>query len=417
MRIALVTQYFWPETFSINELVQSLVAQGHTVEVFTGKPNYPDGDVFPGYSASGVTEDVFDQTVPVHRVPLRPRGQGGAKNLILNYLSFVFNGIRYFPKQAKGKEFDVIFVFTLSPITSVIPAIYLKWKLKTHLAIWVLDLWPESLEATGFIKNCWVLKGVGLLVRAIYSCADTILVQSHAFIGAVGRYAQHQKISYYANSHIDMDQRAPATTTVPADLLAELDNNFCLVFTGNLGTAQAVETLVDAAAKLAHLPDFRMVLVGSGSMSGWLQERKQTQGLSNLILAGRFPSEEMPQFLFRASGLLVSLKQAQIFAQTVPAKVQSYLAAGRPIIASLDGEGARVVLEAKAGFACPAEDVDGLVEAIEHLYHLPVGQRAELGRSGRAYFLRNFETNAQAAKLVEILQNRLAKVSKEKSYE
>lgn len=407
MKIALVTQYFWPESFSINDLVASLAEQGHTVEVFTGKPNYPDGRVFDGYAAEGCLQESFRDNVPVHRAPLRPRGISGAKNLLLNYLSFVFNGLRYFPRQAKGKSFDVVFVFTLSPITSVVPAIYLKWKLKTHLAIWVLDLWPESLSATGFIKNKLVLSLVGLMVRGIYACTDTILVQSRAFVGTVSRYANSDKIFYYPNSSNDVSAVPALDTTIPSELLALLDNNFCVVFTGNLGTAQAVETLLAAAARVSHLPGFKLVLVGSGSMSTWLEQKKSELGLENLVLAGRFPANEMPQFLHRAKGLIVSLKRADIFAQTVPAKIQSYLAAGRPIIASLDGEGARVVSEAGAGMACPAEDVDGLVACLERLYSMSDIQRETLGKAGRAYFLEHFETSKQAQNLVEILQARI----------
>lgn len=407
MKIALVTQYFWPESFSINDLVKTLVEQGHTVEVFTGKPNYPEGKVFQGYAAAGCSQDSYGPGIKINRVPLRPRGLGGAKNLLFNYLSFVFNGLRYFPKQSKGKDFDVIFVFTLSPITSVIPAIYLKWRLKKHLAIWVLDLWPESLQATGFIQNKAVLAAVGWLVRAIYAAADTILVQSQAFVSAVSRYADADKIIYYANSYKDTPWAQDAPTKIPLDVLGMLDSHFCLVFAGNLGTAQAVETMVAAARRLRHLPDFRLVLVGSGSMSGWLQQQKQEGGLDNVVLAGRYPADEMPQFFSRAQALLVSLKRAEIFAQTVPAKVQSYLAAGRPIIASLDGEGARVVQDAGAGLACPAEDVDGLVRCIENLYNMPASGRQAMGRAGRDYFLENFGVAKQASRLVDILQRRI----------
>lgn len=407
MNIALVTQYFWPESFSINDLVSSLVEQGHTVEVFTGKPNYPDGKVFEGYTAEGCLQESFGDNVIVHRVPLRPRGNSGGKGLFLNYLSFVFNGLRFFPAQAKDKSFDVILVFTLSPITSVVPAIYLKRKLKTHLAIWVLDLWPESLSATGFIKNKLMLSIVGLMVRSIYACTDTILVQSRAFVGAVSRYANPDKIFYYPNSSADVSLSPAKETTVPSELLALLDHSFCAVFTGNLGTAQAVETLLAAAVRLKHLSGFKLVLVGSGSMSGWLQQKKNELGLSNLVLAGRFPANEMPQFLHRAKGLVVSLKRADVFAQTVPAKIQSYLAAARPIIAAIDGEGARVVSESGAGLTCPAEDAEQLASCFEQLYRMSDAQRASLGEAGRLYFLEHFETSKQARNLVEILQSRI----------
>lgn len=404
LKIALVTQYFWPESFSINDLVESLVAQGHTVEVFTGKPNYPEGNIFPGYQAEGASEDLFAGTVPVHRAPLRPRGPGGASNLVRNYLSFVWNGLRHFPRQAKGKSFDVIFVFSLSPITAAIPAIYLKWRLRKPMAMWVLDLWPESLSATGFIKNKFILAGIGLMVRAIYASAGLIMVQSRPFIDAVARYANRNKLVYYPNCSRDMPLALPAETQVPRALLDELEAKFCVLFAGNLGTAQAVETLMAAAGQLKHLPDVRLVLVGSGSMSGWLAEEKQRLGLDNVILAGRYPANEMPQFLSRAQGLIVSLKRSETYAQTVPAKIQSYLSAGRPVIASIDGEGARVVEEAGAGLICPAEDATRLAQCIEQLHDMPPEARASMGAKGRAYFLEHFELNKQAERLAELLQ-------------
>lgn len=408
MKILLVSQYFWPESFIINDLVRSLVNQGHTVQIVTGKPNYPEGKIFQGYTAEGCVNELFEHHVPVHRVPLRPRGAGGAKNLLLNYLTFVLSGLWFFPRAVKGCSFDVIFVFAPSPITSVVPAIYLKWRLKSHLAVWVQDLWPESLSATGFIRNRLALHLVGWLVRAIYACTDTLLVQSKAFRAPVARYAREDKILYYPNSHQDSPLQPATCTQVPAELLAQLEQNFCLVFAGNLGTAQSVETLVQAAERLRHLPSCKLVLVGSGSMLGWVEEQKSLRDLDNLILAGRFPPSEMPQFFSRAAALLVTLKREEIFAYTIPSKVQAYLAAGRPVIAALDGEGARVIEEAGAGLSCPAEDSAGLARCIEQLFHMPAAEREKFGKSGREYFLANFEMTRQSQRLVEILQNRIS---------
>ncbi|SDT46297.1 glycosyltransferase family 4 protein [Pseudomonas prosekii] len=406
MRVLVVSQYFWPESFIINDLVKNLSAQGHVVKVLTGKPNYPDGVVFDGYSASGYQEENYESSVSVCRAPLRPRGSSGAKNLLLNYLSFIVNGLRFYPGAVKVDRFDAIFVFAPSPITSIIPAIYLKWKLKSHLAVWVQDLWPESLSATGFIKNKAALHVVGWMVKGIYAFVDTLLVQSRAFREPVARYADAGKIVYYPNSYQDF---APSTEEprIPAPLLEELDNHFCLVFAGNLGTAQSVETLVDVADKLRHLFGLRIVLVGSGSMSNWIESQKQSRGLENLILAGRFPVTEMPHFFNRAAGLLVTLKQDEAFSYTIPSKVQAYLAAGRPIIAALDGEGARVIQEARAGLTSPAQDAEGMAKSIEQFFHMSSDERESLGQSGRAYYLEHFEMERQSQRLVEILSSRI----------
>lgn len=407
MKILVVSQYFWPESFVINDLVETLAIQGHELEVLTGKPNYPDGVVFAGYNVEGLDDEQFRAGVRVRRVPLRPRGVGGAKNLSLNYCSFVWNGLRHFSRLVKGGRYDVIFVFAPSPIFAAIPAIWLKWRTKTHLAIWIQDLWPESLSATGFVQDPFVLRVVGFVVRAIYACADTLLIQSHAFRRAVATYAREDKIVYYPNSYRDGVLLSDGGAKIPEALLALLDENFCLLFAGNLGTAQSLETIVGAAERLRHLSKIRFVVVGSGSMQGWLEAQKREKMLDNLILAGRFSPADMPDIFRRAAGLIVTLKQERIFSFTIPSKIQAYLAAGRPLVGALDGEGARVILDAKAGLASPAEDVAGLTENIEKLFRMSNEERARLGEAARTYYLQNFEMEHQARRLVEIFVQRI----------
>ncbi|MFC3940608.1 glycosyltransferase WbuB [Pseudomonas gingeri NCPPB 3146 = LMG 5327] len=402
MKLLIFSQYFSPESFIINDIVRTLVAQGHEVVVATGKPNYPDGKIFPGFRAWGCQHDRFLETVDVLRVPLWPRGEGGAMNMLLNYLLFVITGLLFFPWLLRKREFDAILVFAPSPITQAIPAIALKWLKKAHLALWVQDLWPESLAATGFVKNRHLLRGVGWMVRGIYAACDQLLVQSHAFIEPVAGYASRNKIVYYPNS---VDVHTPKVTVpVPCELSAVLESRFCVVFAGNLGTAQALGTLLQAAMQLRDDKDICLVLVGSGSRLDWLREQKQAHGLDNLVLPGRFPVEAMPGIFARSSALLVSLNDERIFAQTIPSKIQSYLAAGRPIIACLNGEGARIVEEAGAGLSSPAEQVLPLVATIRKMHDLDDAERDAMGRSGRDYFDRHFEMGRQTARLVELLK-------------
>lgn len=393
----------------INDLVLKIKEQGHSVTVFTGKPNYPDGDVYSGYVSAGVQEELYGEAIPVYRVPLRPRKKGGAKNLILNYLSFVFSGIRHAFRFSKNKEVDMIFVFAISPITAAIPAIFLKWLTKSHLTIWVQDLWPESVEATGFIKNRFLLRCVSILVRGIYYFSDTLLAQSKAFIPHISRLAHQSKIDYYPNSVIDNFSAKEVSSTIPQDLVHLLETQFCVVFAGNIGTAQAVETLVKAAELLKGISDLKLILVGSGSKSDWIRQQIQENKMDNLVLAGRYPSSEMPFIFSRASCLLVSLKRDEIFTYTIPYKVQSYLASGKPILASLDGEGARVINEAEAGLTSPAEDAEKLARNIKHLYHLPAAELDKMGKSGRAYFLEHFEMGSQSQRLIEIFADRISR--------
>lgn len=401
MRILILSQYFWPESFIINDVVRTLSEQGHEVTVATGKPNYPDGKVFDGYRAWGTQRERYLDRVDVVRVPLWPRGEGGAKNLILNYLSFALAGLVCLPWLLRKREFDAILVFAPSPVTQVAPAILLKWLKKAKLALWVQDLWPESLSATGFVRNPKVLRAVGWMVRALYRPCDLLLVQSRAFIEPVARYADPGKIHYYPNS---MSAHAPgAAVPIPNELRDLLQSKFCVVFAGNLGTAQALETLVQAAVHLRDDPQIRLVLVGSGSRLGWLKAQQQALGLDNLVLPGRFPSEAMPEIFEQSAALLVSLAGEEIFAQTIPSKIQAYLAAGRPVIACLNGEGARVVSEARAGLSSPAEKVLPLVANIRCMKALGETQRAAMGRSGKAYFDAHFEMAQQVGILVKHL--------------
>jgi len=411
MNLLLVTQYFWPETFIINALAIKLSKQGNSIVVLTGKPNYPTGIVFPGYQEAGVQRELLSGNIEVLRAPLRPRGDGGAKGLFFNYLSFVWSGLRYFPKFVKDRQFDAILVFAISPITSAIPAIPLKWRKKTHLAIWVLDLWPESLVATGFLRNRFGLKLVGWIVRGIYYFADTILIQSQAFHAPVARYTKEDKIVYYPNS-IDRGMFDDAgATPLPDELIHTLETYFCVVFAGNVGKAQAVETMVETCSRLKDLVRCRLIVVGSGSMLEWVRAEKVKRGLENLVLPGSFPMNTMSQIYARAAGLLVMLKDEEIFSYTVPGKVQAYMAAGKPIIAALNGEGARIVNEAKAGLTCPAEDPESLAQRIRELYGMSEMVRKQMGASGQAYFLKHYDMDHQARHLIKILECRISRAN------
>lgn len=405
MRILIVSQYFWPENFIISDFVRKLAERGHEVVVATGKPNYPDGRVFPGYRAGGMARERFLDKVDVVRVPIWPRGRGGGVNLSLNYLSFVFSGLVCFPWLLRARSFDAIVVFAPSPITQVIPAILLKWLKRAHLAVWVQDMWPESLAATGFIRNAGVLKAVGGLVRWIYARSDTLLLQSRAFQSPTARYADPEKLVYFPNS-VDPDVAPGVPEALPEELSGLLAGRFCVVFAGNLGKAQAVETVVQAAVLLQDQPDICLVLVGSGSMLDWVQGQKALLKLDNLALPGRFPAESMSELFRKASALLVTLKSGGVLAHTVPSKIQAYLAAGRPIVAALQGEGGKVVKEAGAGMVCEPEDAQALADCIRGMHALPLSARDAMGQNGRAWFDGNFDMNRQVERLVEILQAR-----------
>lgn len=400
MRILVVSQYFWPETFRTNEVVQSLRGLGHQVEVLTGQPNYPDGVLQPGYSAASLHTQIHEGLM-IHRVPLVPRGQGSALRLILNYLSFIVSASVFGPWLLRGRRCDVILIFGLSPILQVIPAIWLARIKGARLVTWVQDLWPESLSATGFVRSQKLLRAVAAVVRWIYRKNDLLLVQSRAFVVPVVTMAGGTPVVYHPNpgelafSMPDIGKVSPL----------QLEPGFNVVFAGNLGTVQALDTLLAAAQILRNEEDVRFVLVGSGSRSAWLQQEVIRLGLDNVKMPGRFPPADMPGILAQASAVLVSLVKDPIISQTVPSKVQAYLAAGKPIIASLDGEGARVVIEAGAGLACPAEDAQALADAVLQLRAALPEDLQKMAQRGLDYYQQNFEPTILAKRLALILSD------------
>lgn len=400
MKVLLWSQYFWPENFRINSLAVSLQNEGVDVTVLTGKPNYPEGKIFPGYRVCGIQREQFEGAEVV-RIPLAPRGKGSPFRLAINYLSFIVSGYVLAPFALRGRDFDLVFVYTPSPLLQTLPAILLSWLKSAPLVVWVQDLWPESLSATGHVRNRWIIRGVKALVRHIYRHADSILIQSEAFREPVARLTDDpQKIRYYPNSSDEIDCGTAKTGTCPG-VAADMKKTFSIVFAGNIGTAQAMETVVGAAEMLQSRPGIEFYIVGSGSQSEWLAQEISRKRLNNIHLTGRFPYTDMPGIFAAASALLVILKDSPCLAATTPSKLQAYLAAGKPIIASLNGEGARIVKEAEAGMACPAEDAGALAETVLKLYEMTPGERARLGENGRRYFFEHFEATRLARELIE----------------
>ncbi|NVK33292.1 MAG: glycosyltransferase family 4 protein [Rhodobacteraceae bacterium] len=395
MRVLILSQYFWPESFRINEIAQALSAKGVFVEVLTGKPNYPAGKIFEGYRAFGCSQDI-EQSLLVHRVPLLPRGKG-ALGLFLNYLSFILFGILFAPWLLRRKKFDAIFVFAPSPILQAIPAIWLSRLKKTPVLLWVQDLWPESLSATGYVTNQRVLRMVGSVVGWIYRNVDLILAQSRNFIPRIRQNSGSTEISYLPNPFLETEQTDKQHTYSCPDLECE----FPILFAGNIGTAQAVETILEAADFLKERPEIRIVMMGAGSKRDWMMEEAKKRGLTNIVFPGSFPVETMPVLMTKAAALLVTLADAEIYNLTIPSKIQAYLAAGRPIIACLNGAGAEVIEEAKAGMTCAAEDATALAERIKTLHSLPLQKRVKLGENGRRFYEEQFSQEKLVNDLME----------------
>lgn len=387
MRILVVTQYFWPENFRVNDLVKEWVQRGHRVTVLTGIPNYPAGRVFDAYRAE---PDAFHdyEGARVVRVPILPRGTGGLR-LMLNYLSFVLGASVFGPWRLRGVLADVIFVFEPSPVTVGLPAVWLGKIKKTPVVFWALDLWPETLNAIGVVRSPRVLRWVGYMVRFIYNRCTLVLGQSRSFLSSIANYCDNKaKIRYFPSwaEEVFLDENVQ-----PAPEIPEMVDGFTVVFAGNIGEAQDMPAVLDAAERLKDCSAIRWVIVGDGRKSNWLQSEIVRRGLDKqVLLPGRFSVERMPSFYAHADALLVSLKRDPVFSMTIPGKVQSYLMAGVPLLGMLDGEGAAVIRDACAGLTCHAGDSSGLANAVMSLAAMSPDERRQMGLNGRKYARQEF---------------------------
>lgn len=387
MRVLLWTQHYWPEHFAINAVAADLVRRGVHVTVLTGKPNYPEGKLFPGYQVMGIVRERHDG-VDIIRIPMRPRGFKSIFGLAFNYLSFIVSGYLFAGRALRDLKPDLVFVYATSPILQALPALHFARRRRIPLVLWVQDLWPEAIEATGYVNNTLIKRIISALVRVIYRRADSILVQSEAFAEPVRELGGGANLYYHPNSVAVSAPTLSASAAANA-LAADIGRFFSVVFTGNVGMAQSMETVVAAAGMLSDTPGIRIYIVGSGSALKSLE--KSAQGLDNLVICGRFPATDMPKILGVASALLVILGPNLVGEKTVPAKIQSYLAAGRPIIACMNGEGARIVEASGAGVTCPAGDPAALATAIRKLHALDEHKRVEMGKNGYQYFENHFE--------------------------
>jgi glycosyltransferase involved in cell wall biosynthesis len=399
MKILLISQYFWPEPFRINDVILGLKERGHEIIVLTGKPNYPNGHFYQNYGFWKKNYELWND-IPIYRVPIIPRGNGSGVKLFFNYLSFaISSSIR---ALIISKDFDTVFVYEPSPITVGAPAVLLKliWQKKYHF--WVQDLWPASITAAAGVRNKYVLKVFNWVTKTIYSHAKSVLIQSMAFKPyIINQGVSADKIIYLPNStetFIDVSYNGRLTEF-------SLPSGFNLMFAGNIGRAQSFDTLL-AAAKITQKKGLKVnwIILGDGRIKSEVESKIKSYNLENsFFLLGRYPVSEMPAFYANADALLLSLKKDDIFSLTIPSKLQSYFAFGKPVIASIDGEGARIVLEAGAGFVSASEDAVALAIQVENAINSTKQDLDEMGLNAKRYFKMEFEREALLDRLENIL--------------
>jgi len=400
MNILIITPHYWPENFHINYVAKKLSDSGNNVTVLTGKPNYPLGKIFKGYSYYSITKEKIDK-IDIYRTPIFPRGQNSKIKLFLNYLSFVLSTSFIAPWIFRKKSFDVLFVYGVSPILSALPAILFAFIKKKKLCLWVQDLWPESVISTGYLKNKFILFVLKLIVVFIYKKSDLILVQSRSFVSNIKKLSPRSNILYFPNSIDRIFLNKKIILKKPPFKFNR--NHFNIVFAGNIGKAQSMKTLIDAAKILQKSKNIKLLIVGNGSDKDFLLEMILKYKLNNIAYMGAYSLEEMPSIFNNASALLISLTDHDIFNLTVPNKLHAYLASSKPIIGSISGEAARIITESKSGIAVKPCDPNLLANAILKLSKLKKADLHAMGNNGKTYFQNNFDSSKLNKKLINIL--------------
>ena len=388
MKFLIVSQYFWPEEFRINDLALELVKKGHEVYVITGNPNYPKGKFIKGYGFKYSTENYYG--IKIHRIPIFARGKSSFM-LILNYVSFAFFGsiFAYFHKE----KYDKVFAVNYSPITAIIPAIVYSKKNKIKLSIWVQDLWPESVVAASNIKSKIVQKWLTKLVKYIYKNSKLIFIANYGFKKSIiEKGISNDKIKYMPNWAEDIYKCKKIINVTREEF--NIPQGFVIMFAGNIGEAQDIEAIIKAAELTKENPSIQWVFIGDGRKSKWLRDEIQEKKLTKIItLLGRHPIESMPSFFKLADVMLVSLKNEYIFSLTVPGKVQSYMASSKPILTMLNGEGSRLIKESKSGFVANAGDYKTLSKNVQKCFNLSSIKLNELGQNAFITYEKKFSKN------------------------
>lgn len=400
MKILFVCQYFYPEVFRGNDIAFNWAEQGHEVHVVCGTPNYPDGKFHEGYGLfkkhqETLVQDVqgvkkFKGSVKVTRLPIVPRGNNKIM-LMLNYFSYLIVAWVYMLFHALFHKYDRVFVQQLSPVMMSAPGVLYKRIRKVPLYTWVLDLWPESLTAAGGINNKYVLGFFRYFVMSEYKHSDKILISSRSFEKSILEYGDYKdKIVYYPQWS-DASPEVQDVQKFKSLSMPELADGFKLMFAGAVGEAHGFECTMQAALLTKEHKDIKWIIVGDGRRLDWVRSFVKEHGLEDTVFTlGRFPSETMPWFFKQADVMLVTLNDNPLFKLYAPAKISSYMAAAKPIVAVLNGEGAEVIKEADCGWALPAGDAEGFAKLAIELSKKDKAELAAKGENAAKYYNEHF---------------------------
>jgi len=387
MKLLFLSQLYPPEPATMrHQMASEFLARKHEVRAITAFPNFPLGRTYPGYRQRPWARDMVSN-VPVVRLPIFPDHGRSAIRRAFCYLSFAFTASVLGPFFS-GKP-DVIWAYQ-PPLTIGIPALWLSWLRRCPLVYEIQDSWPETLASTGMTSSAFVFRVLHAFARLVFRRSTAIIVPSPGMKkNLLAKGVPDSKVHVIPNWADELIYRP-----VPRDpQLANthgLAGRFNIVFAGNLGAAQGLETVLDAAELLANNLDIQFVLIGGGLERKKLETEASERGLANVRFIEQQPAASMPGFFALADVLLVHLKQDPLFEIMIPAKTQSYLACGRPILMAVAGDASTLINKIGAGLTCASEDPEELADAVHALFEMPLAERHQMAKAGREAFLRGY---------------------------
>ncbi|MEG2083730.1 MAG: glycosyltransferase family 4 protein, partial [Oscillospiraceae bacterium] len=392
MKILVVTMYYYPEPFRITDICEQLVKRGHSVDVITSVPNIPDGEFYHGYGWFKHGERKRGG-VNIERVNVIKRGRDKPVRLVLNCASYAVNALFHLPKL-KHNGYDVIFVFNNSPVSTIYPAKLLAKQMGIPHVVFVLDIWPDSMYLLlhkPIRAKETLLRKISLEVsRWLYRGAQTLLISSKGMEGRLREMGLRNDVEYFPN-YAEPESEEAKTSAITRGELGLEDGDTVIGFAGNIGKAQGLSAVIDAAEKLKNKQSLKFMIAGDGSELLNLKEAARLQNVEDMfVFTGWVESEMLPQYMALCDVALACLKDNETLNLVLPAKIQTYMHAGIPIIAFMNGEGARTVTEARCGFCAAAEDAEALCSAIEEATACDRGQLRLLGDNGRHYCEEHF---------------------------
>lgn len=381
-RVLLLTQWFDPEpTFKGLVFARELVRQGFEVEVVTGFPNYPGGKIYPGYELKLLQRELIDG-VRVTRVPLYPSHDQGAVGRVLNYVSFAASSLFYGLFGVKRP--DVIYAYH-PPLTVGICAGLIRFFRRVPVVYDIQDMWPDTLRATGMFSNEKALRIVSAVCDWVYRQVDQVVVLSPGFKRLLVERGVHEwKIEVIYNWCAEDSLAAPVGATPPA---FPGGDKFRILFAGNMGKAQALDSVLDAAAVVQdEAPTLHFVFLGGGVEVARLKRLATDKALRNVVFLPQVPMAEVGALLSAADALLVHLKKDPLFTITIPSKTQAYMAVGKPVLMAVDGDAADLVREAACGKVADSQNPASIAQAALALMNSSVAEREEMAANSRRFY-------------------------------